>query len=67
MRGRVMVAALAAAVVLGGCAPYVAQAPIGKRQPRVCEYVRDQVKEGALPLELALRYYADCGPFRGAA
>lgn len=62
-----VIAAMLVSLTLVSCAPYVAHAPIGGRTDRVCSFVRDQVKAGALPLEHALTYYRHCEPFEAPA
>ena len=59
---RRIVAALALALVLLGCAPYPA-APTGNWDTDLCKRVRAWVYEGMLPLEQAVQWYGKCGPF----
>lgn len=51
-----------AGLLLAGCTP-VASSPVGRGRDRVCEWVRDSVRSGAMSLDLAYGWYAECAPF----
>lgn len=48
-------------LLLAGCS--LAVAPVGSRMPTLCEYIRLSVREGSMPMDLALANYRECGPF----
>lgn len=54
---------MALVLLLASCTPFQANAPVGRRQGDTCAWVREQVRLGALPLDLARTHYPFCGPF----
>lgn len=56
------VVAVGVLLVLVGCAP-MATAPVGTGGNRVCNWVREAVASGAMPLYQAESWYSHCGPF----
>lgn len=63
-KGLHVVAAAFAVLVLAlaACAP-APSAPTGGGSDRICNWVRERVKDGSLPIEHATGWYAHCGPF----
>ena len=59
---RVMLAGAALLMLGTGCLPYQADAPVGRRDDRICQWVRDRVADGSLPLDLAREHYPQCEP-----
>lgn len=47
-------------LLLGSCTMV---APVGNRQPTVCEWVRAGVRDGSLRLDWATTWYPECAPF----
>lgn len=62
MKAQRFLAVVFVALVLVGCAP-MASAPVGRNQTRICGWVRDQVANGSLPVQLAWEWYEHCAPF----
>jgi hypothetical protein len=50
---------------LGGCGtlPALNSSPVGGNQEPHCRWVREQVADGAMPIDVALQWYEYCGPF----
>lgn len=63
MKINIIIPGFLVAVVLTSCSPYSANAPIGDREEGVCDYVRQRVVDGSMPLDLAQEYYGHCAPF----
>lgn len=50
-------------VLLVACAPGT-ESPIGG-EDRICRWVRESVKSGAMPVSMAQEFYPWCGPYKG--